>query len=151
MSYDTDERTLRDTFPGVVNVKIPTDRESGKPRGFAFLEFEEEVAAEDAIKQDQMELDGRTLKVSYAQPKGSGGGGGGGRDRRSGGGSYGGGRDDRGYGGGRDDRGYGGYGRGGGGGRGYGRDRGYGGGGGRGGGGGGYRGDRSYGGGRDYY
>ena len=53
---------------------------------FAFLEFEEEVAAEDAIKQDQMELDGRTLKVSYAQPKGSGGGGGGGRDRRSGGG-----------------------------------------------------------------
>ena len=34
MSYDTDERTLRDTFPGVVNVKIPTDRESGKPRGY---------------------------------------------------------------------------------------------------------------------
>jgi len=42
------------------------------------VEFDDEVAAEDAIKQDQMELDGRTLKVSYAQPKGSGGGGGGG-------------------------------------------------------------------------
>ena len=34
MSYDTDERTLRETFPGCVNVKIPTDRENGKPRGY---------------------------------------------------------------------------------------------------------------------
>jgi len=51
---------------------------------FAFLEFDDEVAAEDAIKQDGMELDGRTLKVSYAQPKGSGGGGGGGGGGRGG-------------------------------------------------------------------
>lgn len=87
-------------FPGCVSVNIPTDRETGRPRGyvtpqafqpqtdnwifhrFAFLEYQDELAAQEALQNDKMELDGRTLSVNYAKPRGMGGGGGRGGGRR---------------------------------------------------------------------
>ena len=60
-----------------------TDRETGRPRGFAFVEMSEESAAKDAISAlDGSDLGGRTIKVNEAhdKPRGGGGGfGGGGR------------------------------------------------------------------------
>ena len=44
---------------------------------FAFLEYEDKSAAQEALQNDKMELDGRTLSVNFAKPRGSGGGGGG--------------------------------------------------------------------------
>lgn len=42
---------------------------------FAFLEYRDEVAAEEALQNDKMELDGRTLSVNFAKPRSGGGGG----------------------------------------------------------------------------
>jgi hypothetical protein len=110
----------------VERVKLVTDRETGRPRGFGFVTLadpDKVAAAVEAL--DGYEFDGRTLRVNASDParkSGGGGGGGGGRPFRGGGGG-----ERRGGGGGGDRRGGGG---GGGGGRG-----GYGGGGGGGGGG----------------
>ena len=95
LSWDTNEDTLRDTFAAdgrtVTDAKIVTDRETGKPRGFAFVEMSSDAEAQACIQAlDGVELDGRNIKVNEAQerqPRGGGGGGGGGR----GGGGYGGG------------------------------------------------------------
>ena len=105
----------------VRDVFLPMDRETGRPRGFAFVEFESEEAAQQAIEKfHQYELSGRPLRVNAAEdrPRREGGGGG----RSFGGGGYGGGG---GYAGG---GGYGGGGYGGGGYGGGGGDRGGGGG-----------------------
>ena len=54
----------------VVSVFVPTDRESGRPRGFAFVEFTNgETANEAAQKLDGYELDGRNIRVNEAQEK----------------------------------------------------------------------------------
>ena len=54
----------------VVNVHIPTDRVTGRPRGFAFVEFQTDEEAAEAIKQfDGQELDGRSLRVNEAQER----------------------------------------------------------------------------------
>jgi RNA recognition motif-containing protein len=101
-------------------VRAITDRVTGRPRGFAFVELAEAAAADAAMRQlDGRNLGGRPLRVNEAtsRPAGGGGGGGGGR------GGYGGGGGGRGgYGGGGGGGGRGGYG-GGGGGYGGGRDR----------------------------
>uniref|UniRef100_A0A7S4AVL7 RRM domain-containing protein n=1 Tax=Pseudo-nitzschia australis TaxID=44445 RepID=A0A7S4AVL7_9STRA len=175
LSFDTPESEIRRIFEEygtVTDCFMPTDRDSGRVRGFAFVTMPSSEAETACNKVNGQEVDGRALRVNEAQPRGGGGGGGGGGGYRGGGGGgyndggsgygggYGGGRgggyDDRGgYGGGggrHDDRGDGGYGdRGGGGHRGGYDDRGggggyRGGGGGYGGGGGGY--DDGYGGGR---
>jgi RNA recognition motif-containing protein len=120
LSYQTTEESLRNFFESagrrVEDVAIVRDRDTDRPRGFAFVTVstpEDAQAAIDAL--NGRELDGRALSVSEARPRperGGGGGGGGGR------GGYGGGGGGRGgYGGGG-----GGYG-GGGGGYGGGRDR----------------------------
>jgi RNA recognition motif-containing protein len=142
LSYDTTEVSLRDAFAEFGTVSdcfLPTDRESGRPRGFAFVTMPASNAEEAMNKMNEAELDGRTIRVNESRPRESGGGGG----RGGGGGGRGGGGGYRGGGGG----GYGGGGGGGyGGGGGGGYDRGGGGGGySRGGGGGGY--DRGGGGG----
>ncbi len=111
----------------VVSVSVATDRETGRSRGFAFVEMATAEGAQKAIADlNGQELQGRSLRVDVAEERKGGGGGrgGGGGGFRGGGGGGGGGRGGGG----------GGYGGGGGGG-GYG-----GGGGGRGGGGGGRRG-----------
>ncbi len=91
MSFDTTEATLRQAFEAhgeVTTVNIVTDRYSGRPRGFAFVEMATDEAARAAIAAlNGQDLDGRTLKVDEAKPRRSSGGGG---DR---GGDRGGGRD----------------------------------------------------------
>jgi len=82
LPFTTTEDELRDVFErhgGVDSVAVITDRETGRPRGFAFVEMSEQSAAEDAIRAlDGSELGGRSLRVNEAQDKGRGGGGGGG-------------------------------------------------------------------------
>src|SRR5439155_17461600 len=66
----------------VKEIHIPSDRETGRPRGFAFADMGSEADAKAAIQAlDGQDLDGRRLKVNEAQPRptrGRGGGGGGG-------------------------------------------------------------------------
>ena len=112
LSYHTDEASLRDACAAggreVVSVSIVTDRMTGQPRGFAFVEFANDKDAQDAIAElNGKPLDGRTLAVNEArerQPRGGGGGfgGGGGGGGYGGGGGGGGGRGGGGRGGDRD-------------------------------------------------
>jgi cold-inducible RNA-binding protein len=75
-------------FGNVERVNIVTDRDSGQPRGFAFVEMTERREAENAIAQlNGSELGGRTLNVNEARPKPQGGGQGYGDRPRGGGGS----------------------------------------------------------------
>jgi RNA recognition motif-containing protein len=84
LNFNTTEETLRQAFEAdgrqVVEVKIVTDRDTGAPRGFAFVEMGSPADAEAAIAAlDGKPLDGRNLRVNIAQerPRGGGGGGGG--------------------------------------------------------------------------
>ena len=75
---------------GTVNsVHLVNDRETGRPRGFGFVEMEEEGADAAISALDGKSFDGRNLKVNEARPREDRGGGGGGGGR--GGGGYGGG------------------------------------------------------------
>ncbi|MEW6072388.1 MAG: RNA-binding protein [Planctomycetota bacterium] len=92
MSWETTEDSLMAALTEggrqVKDLHIVADRETGRPRGFAFAEFATEADAQAAIKAlHGSKLDGRELKVNEAQERAPrpGGGGGGGR-RRSGGG-----------------------------------------------------------------
>jgi cold-inducible RNA-binding protein len=100
LSFNTSSETLREAFARdgrqVVEVKIVTDRDTGQPRGFAFVEMGSAADAQAAIAEwNGQELDGRSLKVNEAQER-QGGGGGGGRGG-GGGGRGGGGRGRGGY------------------------------------------------------
>jgi RNA recognition motif-containing protein len=100
LSYQVDEEAVRDIFSEygtVKRVQLPTDRETGRMRGFGFVEMssdDEENAAIEAL--DGAEWMGRDLKVNKARPReerpASGGGWG---NNRGGGGGGGGGRRDR--------------------------------------------------------
>lgn len=86
LSYDTSEDSLRLAFGQdgrtVTDVHIVTDRESGRPRGFAFVEMQSDQEAQDAIAAwDGQNLDGRNLRVNEAQPRQARGGRGGGGGR----------------------------------------------------------------------
>lgn len=153
LSFQTTEDSLRAAFEAdgrvVTEVKIMLDRDTGRSRGFAFVEMGSDQDAQNAIQaMNGADVDGRPLRVNEAQPRqegGRGGFGGGGGGRGFGGGGGGGGRGGYGGGGGGGRGGYGGGGRGGYGGGGGGGRGGYGGGrGGRGG-----RGDDGGGGGGD--
>jgi cold-inducible RNA-binding protein len=73
MSYDTTEDKLRELFAAhgeVTSVNVVTDRYSGRPRGFAFVEMATDEAANAAIAAlDGQEVDGRQLKVAEARPR----------------------------------------------------------------------------------
>ena len=90
LSYQTTQDDLHAAFAAygaVERVNIVTDRDSGQPRGFAFVEMTDQRDAMTAISQlNGAELNGRAMSVNEARPKPAGGGGGGGRP------SYGGGR-----------------------------------------------------------
>jgi len=113
LNYDTTEAAIEQAFGEfgqVDEVALITDRETGRPRGFAFVTMADDSAGQAAIEaMNGTDLEGRRLVVNEARPKSPGGGGfrggGGGGGFRGGGG------------------GGGGF-RGGGGGRGGGRDRG---------------------------
>lgn len=99
LSYQTTQEDLQAAFGAYGNVErvnIITDRDTGQPRGFAFVEMTEKRDAENAIASlNGTEMNGRALNVNEARPKPAGGGGGGG-----GRGGYGGGGGNRGGGGG---------------------------------------------------
>lgn len=88
LSWDTTEAgltaALEEGGRSVKEVSLITDRETGRPRGFAFAEMNNDADAQAAIEAlDGMELDGRNLRVNEArerQPRPGGGGGGGRRD-----------------------------------------------------------------------
>ena len=73
MSYDTTSSELESIFSEVgevVEIFVPTDRSTGRPRGFAFVEFTEKSAAAAAIEKfDGHELQGRNLRVSEAEER----------------------------------------------------------------------------------
>jgi RNA recognition motif-containing protein len=83
LSYDATEEDLRQEFSRfgeVSSVNIIKDRETGRPRGFAFVEMPDSDAAKEAIEQlNQTEIAGRAVTVNEARPKPD-------RPRRGGGG-----------------------------------------------------------------
>jgi len=85
LDFSTTRQNLEGLFSQhgeVVDVAIPVDRDSGKPRGFAFVTFGSAESANEAIKQlDGADLLGRRLRVSEATPGGRSGGGGGANTR----------------------------------------------------------------------
>jgi nucleolin len=102
VAFDTDEESIRKLFEQygkVTDCFMPTDRETGKVRGFAFVTMPGKDAEEACNKLNGYEVDGRAMRVNEAQPKGGEGGGGGGGGRGGGGGGRGGGGYDGGGGG----------------------------------------------------
>jgi cold-inducible RNA-binding protein len=99
LSYNSTESSLRAAFEAdgrqVKEVAMIMDRDTGRPKGFAFIQMGSEQDAQSAIAAlDGKELDGRSIKVNEAQERPAGGrpgGGGGGGGRGGGGGGYGGG------------------------------------------------------------
>ena len=101
LAFSTTKETLESLFGAhgaVTDIHLPSDRETGRPRGFAFVTMDSRGAMESAIQElDGKNVDGRAIKVNEAQPReersggGGGYGGGGGGGGRSGGGGYGGG------------------------------------------------------------
>jgi cold-inducible RNA-binding protein len=100
LSFQTTQQDLEELFGQsgqVESVSIVTDRDTGQPRGFAFVEMSGNAEAQAAIQAlDGREVDGRALKVNEARPKEDRGrrggfGGGGGRSGGGGRGGYGGG------------------------------------------------------------
>jgi cold-inducible RNA-binding protein len=95
LSYQTTEDQLTDLFSEcgqVESATIVTDRDTGRSRGFAFIEMDRDAAAQAIEKFNDVELNGRRINVNEARPRPErnfGGGGGGGR------GGYGGGRGQR--------------------------------------------------------
>ncbi|MGB8699423.1 MAG: RNA-binding protein [Thermosynechococcaceae cyanobacterium] len=92
LSYDVTQADLTDVFAEygtVKRVQLPTDRETGRMRGFAFVEMSSDAEEEKAITElDGAEWMGRSLKVNKAKPR---------EDNRGGGGKFGGGGGGRRY------------------------------------------------------
>jgi len=88
LPFSVDESALRQLFEQnsrrVEEVKLITDRDTGRPRGFGFVEMGSGQDADSAIRElDGFEMDGRQLKVNEARERSGGGGGGRGRQFRS--------------------------------------------------------------------
>jgi RNA recognition motif-containing protein len=79
LPFSTTEDELRATFErhgGVGSVSVITDRETGRSRGFAFVEMDDASAADDAVRAlDGSDLGGRSLRVNEAEDRQRGGGG----------------------------------------------------------------------------
>ena len=88
LSYQMEEEALKEAFGefgNVLSVRIITDRDSGRSKGFGFVEMETPEAAQACIEgMDGKELDGRNIRVSEAREQKPRSGGGGG-NRRGGG------------------------------------------------------------------
>ena len=73
LSFDTTKEDLEDLFSEhgqVTDVHLPTDRDTGRPRGFGFVTMDSSAAMDAAIEKiDGMEVGGRTLKVNEARPR----------------------------------------------------------------------------------
>ena len=90
LSWDTNDDGLHGAFAQfgeITEAKVITDRDSGRSRGFGFVTFADDEAADKAIAaMNGFELDGRAIRVDVAQDRRGGGGGGGGGYRGGGGG-----------------------------------------------------------------
>jgi len=90
LSFSTSSERLRELFAQAGTVEsatVVTDRDTGRSRGFGFVEMATSEEAEAAVRKfNGQEVDGRTLKVELAKPSGSGGARSGGGGFRSGGG-----------------------------------------------------------------
>ncbi len=87
LAYGTTEDTLREVFEAtgktVSEVHIVMDRDTGRSRGFAFVEMASEADAQSVMAElDGKDIDGRPLRVSEARDRKGGGGRGGGRQQR---------------------------------------------------------------------
>ena len=73
LSWTADENELRDAFAAhgeVTSLQVITDRETGRSRGFAFVEMANDAEAQNAISAvNNKEIDGRQLKVNEAKPR----------------------------------------------------------------------------------
>jgi len=73
LSWTADENELRDAFAAhgeVTSLQVITDRETGRSRGFAFVEMANDAEAKNAISAvNNKEIDGRQLKVNEAKPR----------------------------------------------------------------------------------
>lgn len=96
LSYQVTDQEVREMFAQFGTVSkalVIEDRETGRSKGFGFVEMDDAAAGQEAIKQlDGVELDGRSMKVNEARPReprdnrgGGGGGNRGGGDRNGGG------------------------------------------------------------------
>ncbi|MBK7950265.1 MAG: RNA-binding protein [Deltaproteobacteria bacterium] len=95
LPFSANEQDLRELFErhgSIDSINVIMDRETGRPRGFAFVEMSDAASASNAIRAlDGSDMGGRALRVNEAEDRrggGGGGGGGGGRggDRDGGGG-----------------------------------------------------------------
>jgi cold-inducible RNA-binding protein len=81
LDFKTTRDELQTLFSQVGEIRdifLPNDRDTGRPRGFAFVEYANEEDAAKAIQKfDRYEMNGRTLRVNAAESRPSGGGGGG--------------------------------------------------------------------------
>ncbi|CAN6327609.1 unnamed protein product [Urochloa humidicola] len=109
LAWGTDDQSLKQAFSNygeVIEARVITDRETGRSRGFGFVSFSNDDEAKDALaKMDGQQLDGRSVRVNFAneRPAGNRGGGGSFGGGYGGGGSgYGGGNQSYGSGGGQD-------------------------------------------------
>ncbi len=95
LAFSTSTERLREAFARIGTVEsasVVTDRDTGRSRGFGFVEMATAEEANEAVARlNGTELDGRRIKVELAKPGGGAAGGGGGQ-RRTGGGGWGGGR-----------------------------------------------------------
>ena len=82
LSWDTNDAGLREAFAAhgeIEEAVVINDRDTGRSRGFGFVTFADDAAADKAVAaMNGTELDGRTIRVDVAQQKNRGGGGGGG-------------------------------------------------------------------------
>ncbi|OBT44423.1 hypothetical protein VE00_05978 [Pseudogymnoascus sp. WSF 3629] len=92
LAWHTDETALRtkfEEFGAVEEAVVVKDRDTGRSRGFGFVRYGQEADADAAIAaMNNIEFDGRTIRVDKASERGAGGGGGGFGGGRGGGGGY---------------------------------------------------------------
>ncbi len=72
LPWGVDDQQLGDLFSEygeIVSARVVTDRESGRSRGFGFVEFSNEESAQNALEKDGGMVDGRAIAVSIARPK----------------------------------------------------------------------------------
>ncbi len=72
LSYRTKEESIRaifEQFGEVLSVKLVSDRETGRMKGFGFVEMDDEAGAKAIQNLNDQELDGRNLKVNEARPR----------------------------------------------------------------------------------
>jgi cold-inducible RNA-binding protein len=93
LPFSADENQIRELFAqngrSVTEVRLVTDRETGRPRGFGFVEMASQADADGAIRElNGFQFGGRPLTVNEAREREGGGGGGGRGGGRGGGGGY---------------------------------------------------------------